>query len=283
MIVDGKKIANDLKELLRRTLKENKVVPKMAIVIVGENPVIEKFVEIKKRFGADIGIEVVEHRLPADTSQDELEGLVRDCATHPEYAGIVVQLPLPESIDTRLVLGCIPLEKDVDMLSIEAMAAMRRGDAVIMAPVVGAIDEICRRETIEIAKKDVLILGAGRLVGAPAEMWFRHRGARVTTLEKPVRDLAMFTKDADIIVSGTGKSGILQPELLKDGVILFDAGTSKVGGKIVGDADPSCAEKCALFTPVPGGIGPITVAILFRNVVLLSNKKIFEVESIERG
>ncbi|OIO32340.1 MAG: hypothetical protein COZ49_03115 [Candidatus Yonathbacteria bacterium CG_4_10_14_3_um_filter_47_65] len=273
MLIDGKKIAEDIKNSIHISVQKMKMPPKMAIVVAGKNPVIEKFVAIKKKFGDDVGISVTEFRFLETCSQSELEGCVRNLAANNEYTGIVIQLPLPEGIDARSVLDLVPREKDSDMLSTNSMAAMRRGDAVILAPVVGAIAEICERENITIAGKDVLILGAGRLVGAPAEIWFRHRGAHVTTLEKPVRDLAMFTKDADIIVSGTGKPGILTPELLKEGVILFDAGTSEDGGKVRGDADPECAKHCSIFTPVPGGIGPITVAVLFKNLITLAHKK----------
>ena len=120
----------------------------------------------------------------------------------------------------------------------------------------------------------MLILGHGRLVGAPAALLMRHNHAHVTVVDKQVEHLALLTREADIIISGVGQPGILLPEMLKRGVVLIDAGTSEDGGKIVGDADPRCAEIASLFTPVPGGVGPITVSMIFKNVSILAEHRI---------
>ena len=136
---------------------------------------------------------------------------------------------------------------------------------------VGAIAEICKRHHVEILGRNVAILGSGRLVGAPAEVWFRACGGRVSLFDKTTEISSMHAclREADIVVSGMGQAGYLKPEMLKEGVVLIDAGTSESRGVIVGDADPRCEEIARLFTPVPGGVGPLTVAMIFRNLITL--------------
>jgi 5,10-methylene-tetrahydrofolate dehydrogenase/methenyl tetrahydrofolate cyclohydrolase len=138
--------------------------------------------------------------------------------------------------------------------------------------VVAAVAEICRDTKVEIRGRKALVLGHGRLVGVPVAVWLKEQGADVAIIDKPMPNLADFTKNADIIVCGTGVPGIIKPEMLKHGVVLFDAGTSEDGGVIVGDATPHCEEIASIFTPVPGGIGPITVAMIFKNLLILAQK-----------
>ena len=137
----------------------------------------------------------------------------------------------------------------------------------IMPPVVGAIAEILKRESVSVKDKNVVVIGKGALVGEPAAVWFKQQGARVVVLDRKTKNISMVTKDADIIVSGAGVPSLITADMLSDGVIFFDAGTSESGGVLKGDASPECALKCSIFTPVPGGIGPITIAVLLRNVV----------------
>jgi methylenetetrahydrofolate dehydrogenase (NADP+)/methenyltetrahydrofolate cyclohydrolase len=269
MITDGKAIALDIEEKVRATLPQFSALPRLAIVVVGKNSVIESFVRIKKRVGERLGIAVIEHAFPETISGEELKEHIRKIGADPEIAGLIIQLPLPVQIDVQAMLDAVPLEKDVDMLSREAVAAFARGDARILPPVAGAIQEILERGKIDVGGKEVLILGYGRLVGVPASILLRHNHAHVTVIDREVADLAQYARESAIIISGVGKPRLILPEMLTPGVVLIDAGTSETGGKIVGDVDPLCADIASIFTPVPGGVGPIAVAMIFKNLCIL--------------
>ena len=177
---------------------------------------------------------------------------------------VIVQLPLPPGVNTNEVLATVPNEKDVDALNPNTPEEQR----LVHAPVALAVVEILKRSGIEIAGKRTVVIGAGRLVGAPSAWLLRNLGADVSVItleEGSMEDL----KEADIIVSGAGNPGLIKPEHVKEGVALIDAGTSELNKKILGDADPACAEIASVFTPVPGGVGPVAVAMIFRNLLEL--------------
>ena len=183
---------------------------------------------------------------------------------------IIVQLPLPPHIDTERVLNVVPPERDPDVLSEKSIALFEKDTSAILPPVLGAIKEILLRSGVFVGNKKVVIVGRGKLVGAPAAVWFKRHGSNVALLGRDTADLKPHTAEADIIVLGVGSPGLLRPDMIKPEAVILDAGTSEEGGKLLGDADSACAEKAGVFTPVPGGIGPITVAILFQNLLTLS-------------
>ena len=178
-----------------------------------------------------------------------------------------MQLALPEHIDTKAILDAVPVEKDIDVLSSKSRERFEKGELDITPPVVGAIKEIVEREQVEFGGKNVVVVGKGSLVGGPAALWFKNKGANVTVVDQDTNNITEVTQNADIIVSGAGVPGLITPDMIKEGMVLLDAGTSEQGGKLKGDADPACAEKASIFTPVPGGIGPITIATLLQNLV----------------
>lgn len=182
---------------------------------------------------------------------------------------VIVQLPT--NAEGATLLEHIPLDKDADVLSKKAREAFARGEhGALLPPVVAAVREILKTHSVNIEGKRAVVLGDGWLVGNPCTVWLRQAGAEVTTLTKESGTTAEALQVADIIISGVGVPHLIQPHMLKDGVVLIDAGTSESNGEVAGDADPACAEKCSLFTPVPGGVGPIAVACLFENVVTLA-------------
>ncbi len=270
MIIDGKILASNILRRVAESITTLPRPPRLAVVLMGDNPAITSFVAIKRRKAKEVGAEFSEHALPPEASTDDICRLLSELAGDHSVDGIVVQLPLLPHVDTPHVLDILPPEKDVDVLSHKAMAAFRKGESPVLPPVAGAIQAILEDAHYDVSGKDVLVLGHGRLVGAPAALFLRHNHAHVTVVDQPTQDLAVFTREADVIVSGVGMPGLLTPDMLKDGVVLIDAGTSESAGKIVGDADGACAERATLFTPVPGGVGPVTVAILFKNLVLLA-------------
>jgi methylenetetrahydrofolate dehydrogenase (NADP+)/methenyltetrahydrofolate cyclohydrolase len=172
----------------------------------------------------------------------------------------VVQLPLPKQINANKILDLIPSDKDVDALS---------ENASVLAPVAGAVREVLERNQVELEGKKILVVGQGRLVGRPVAIWLAQEGYEVETADINTKNLAELTNRADVIITGVGKPGLIKLEDIKEGAILIDTGTSESAGKLMGDVDPTCAVKCSLLSPVPGGVGPITVAMIFKNLLQL--------------
>lgn len=257
MMVDGRKIADGIYDRLAPFFAAHHA--KLGIVVVGENPVIESFVQIKTRAAERLSVEMLRTDLPASaTGAEIIEAVQRNAA---QADAVIAQLPLPKDIDTNAVLSSLPIERDVDALN----PTVAEGDRPVHAPVALAVAEILQESGIEIKGKRTVVVGAGRLVGAPSAWLLKTLGAEVSmfTLQQgSIEDL----KEADIVVSGAGNPGFIKPEHLKAGVALIDAGTSEQGKKVVGDADPACAEIASVFTPVPGGVGPVAVAMIFRNL-----------------
>ncbi|MBI4088043.1 bifunctional 5,10-methylenetetrahydrofolate dehydrogenase/5,10-methenyltetrahydrofolate cyclohydrolase [Candidatus Kaiserbacteria bacterium] len=265
MTIDGKAIAANMYAELAPQFEALPRTVKLGIVVVGDNPVIESFVKIKTRNAEKLGIEMVRTNLPESATQNEIITAVKKSAG--ETDAVIAQLPLPKGIDTDAVLSSVPREKDVDALN----PTVSEEERPVHAPVALAVVEILKREGIEVTGKRTVVVGAGRLVGAPSAWLLKSLGADVSmfTLEQgSIEDL----KSADIVVSGAGNPGFIKPEHLKKGVALIDAGTSELNKKVVGDADPACAEVASLITPVPGGVGPVAVAMIFRNLLDLLEK-----------
>jgi methylenetetrahydrofolate dehydrogenase (NADP+)/methenyltetrahydrofolate cyclohydrolase len=262
MIVDGKKIAEEIIAKLGGMRKD--FPPKFCLgVLMGENDAAsQSFVKIKERVADKLQVVVVRELLDADATTEyalrALERLSKTCA------GIIVQMPLPPQIDLGAILEALPPSLDVD--------AITDGQKVVRPPVAEAVSEIFVRMGVAAAGKKAVVVGAGKLVGAPVAELLRELGANVSVItqnEGNLQDL----KTADIVVLGAGDPGMVTPEMLKEGVVLIDAGTSEASGRLAGDADPKCAEVASVFTPVPGGIGPIAVAMIFKNLFVLTQEQ----------
>ena len=250
-IVDGKKIADNVYARLPKKYL------KLGILVGEKNPVIDSFVRIKEKAAQRLGVELVREELHEGAATAEAVAAVISLSATTD--GIIVQLPLPSHIDAEQVLAAIPPEKDVDGIS---------QNPIVRPPVAEAVKEILEFARIDVHGKIAVVVGSGRLVGKPCASLLKELGASVQVLTH--NDSLDALKDADIIVLGAGEPGLVQPEHLKKGVILIDAGTSETGGKVKGDADPACAEIASVFTPVPGGVGPIAVAMIFKNLFELA-------------
>jgi len=265
MIVDGRAIAEDIyKALVQRRARYGTV--KLGIMVVGADPVIESFVRIKTRAAHKLNIEMIRIDLPAESATELVIHEVKKLVEVTD--SIIVQLPLPKIVDTNTVLAAIPPEKDVDALN----PTIPEDKHPVFAPVALAVVEMLQRSRVVIEGARTVVVGAGRLVGAPSAALLRRLGARVsmfTLNEGSIDDL----RTADIVVCGAGNPSFIKPEHLKLGVALVDAGASESKGKVVGDADPACATKAAVFTPVPGGVGPVAVAMIFKNLFDLLEKR----------
>ncbi|MBP6881753.1 MAG: bifunctional 5,10-methylenetetrahydrofolate dehydrogenase/5,10-methenyltetrahydrofolate cyclohydrolase [Candidatus Pacebacteria bacterium] len=262
MLVDGKVIAADiLAEVAELTAARPKAAPCLSAITCAPNFETKKYLEMKKAKAVAAGIELSVIELPVDVSIAEAVACITQVAAQSD--GVVVQLPFPPHIDRAALIAAVPVEKDPD--------GFRYGEVLgaCFSPVVGAIDEISKRHGVEWEGKHVVILGEGVLVGRPAAAYARERGAEVIVLTKETYDESKL-RPTDIIISGIGQPHFIKPDMVKEGVVIFDAGTSEEGGVLVGDVDPEVGSKASLLTPVPGGIGPITISYLLRNLVSLT-------------
>ena len=274
MLIDGRKIAEDVLAGLKDRLASYSNTPVLRVFSVAPDAATLQFTNIKKRTGEKIGVSVELIELEKETSTEKLCEHLDESAGASD--GIVVQLPLPEHIDFEKVREHILSSHDVDCLG-----AHVNEQKEILAPVTAAFKKILEVLNVEYANKNIVIIGRGRLVGAPAATFFESTGASVVVCDETTPDISVFTKEADIIVLGAGSPGLLKPDMITEGVTILDAGTSESAGKVVGDADSACAQKALYMTPVPGGVGPVAVAMLFSNVVTLYEDNITSKEGFK--
>lgn len=271
VIVDGRALAGEVLARAKARAEELGRVPVLAIIAASAAPATRSYLAIKERKAAEAGCAVEIVRLPESAGTAELADAARREAARAD--AVVIQLPLSQSVDTQAVLDAVPAARDADVLSTVARTAFEQGGVdALLPPVVGAVREILGTRQVLAKGMPATVVGAGRLVGAPVAAWLRQQGAAVTVVDvsTPAEEMRAALRAARLIISGAGVPRLITPDLLTPGVALIDAGTAESSGKIVGDADPACADRCSLFTPVPGGVGPLTVAALFDNVVTLA-------------
>lgn len=265
MIVDGKNIAKKIEQKMKEYIENNNLKKRLAIFYVGDNPVIDQFVKIKQNFGKRIGVDVMVFRYDNSVEESFLINEISDKSK--DFDGVIVQLPLPLHIDRYKIINSVDLEKDVDVLSDKSYRDFLSGKNKMLPPVVFAIKEILYSYNILIKDKKVCVLGDGLLVGKPAYDWFKMNEADVCIVNLKTQDPESLIKGADILVSGIGSPNFIKKDMVKEGVILLDAGSSQESGVLKGDISKNCVDVAAVFSSVPGGIGPITVVGLFSNLV----------------
>lgn len=265
MIIDGQAIATDILASVREqvaTLGREVVV---RAVVMQPNGATESYLRIKGARAEDAGMKLEVVHMPDDAVTEDILAAV----LAPGADSVIVQLPLPNTINLGLVVDEIPLMKDADVLSKAAYEDfIYRKPHALLPPVVGAIKEVLERSKVDIAGKRAVVVGSGKLVGLPASAWLEEMGADVIVVNRESASLSEVAH-ADIVILGAGSPHLITPDMLKQGVVLIDAGTSESNGAIAGDAHPDCASVASVFTPVPGGMGPIAVACLFQNVATL--------------
>jgi methylenetetrahydrofolate dehydrogenase (NADP+)/methenyltetrahydrofolate cyclohydrolase len=271
-ILDGRALAATIKSELKSEISQLKSAPGLGTILVGDDPGSAAYVAGKHRDCAEVGINSIRIDLPGDSTQAEIRSAVTRLNQDPNCTGFIVQLPLPTGIDTQEILEAIDPNKDADGLH-----PVNLGRLVLDYPAPRpctpmAIVEILSRNGIELAGAEVAVIGRGTTVGRPLSLLLSSRkiNATVTTLHTHTRDLASHTKRADVIVAALGKPHFLKPEMVKAGAILIDVGLTRQQSGLVGDIDPLAHQVATAFTPVPGGIGPMTRAMLLRNVVNLA-------------
>ncbi len=274
ILLDGKKLSERIFVELKADVSAIKKKIRLGVIVVGKDPAIEKFVAQKKKAAEEIGIDVRVYPFDAAITTNELRKRIAELVHEPKNTGIIIQLPLPGHINKQYILNAIPPEKDVDALSARAIGSFIVGKSNIMPPVAGAIKSLLEEYHIAYKNKHVAILGAGNLVGRPVALWFLQEGVSLSIITQETDLPEQLLHKADIVISGIGKPHFVKGDMLKDNAVIIDAGTSESSGKLVGDVDPeSVAEKASRLTPVPGGVGPVTVAMLLKNLVTLAKIK----------
>jgi len=278
-LIDGKAIAATIRGEIAADVEAMKAqygkAPGLATVLVGARKDSQTYVRMKKKACAEVGITSFGNDLPADVSQEELLKVVRDLNANPEVNGILVQLPLPDHIDDEEVLGAIDLEKDVDgfhPINIGRLSMKRRDPLFVPCTPKGCI-ELLDRSGIEIEGKQAVVLGRSNIVGLPVAMLLLHRNATLTICHSRTKDLPGVVRKADILIAAVGRAEMVRGDWVKPGVAVIDVGINAVddptrerGYRLVGDvAFDEVKEVAAAITPVPGGVGPMTIAMLLRN------------------
>ena len=270
MVIDGKQLASEIIEELK---KEREAIPKkirLAVVLVGDNPASLSFIKQKEKIAQELNIDFRLYQYPETIKTKELRKKVSAICRVTFNRGVVVQLPLPASINSQVVLNAILTLKDPDILSEKNLGGFYVNRLIVLPPVIEAIKFLLKKYQIPIEGKIVLLIGRGQLVGKPAALWFINQRATVIVANSKTQNLMNFTKSADVIVSSAGVPNLITGDLVKEGVVIFDAAVVSKAGKLKGDSDfDSLQDKAALLTPVPGGLGPLTVAFLFKNLLEL--------------
>lgn len=261
MMIDGKAIAQAILANVQAEIERLNTSPHLTVFTCAPNFETKKFLALKQKRAKEVGVVIEVISLDPTLSTNEVISVITDML--PQTDGVVVQLPFPKTMDISHILQVVPRSHDVDAL-------LYQGEKTeILPPVIGAIDAIAQKHGVVWQDKQVVVVGKGRLVGAPAALYAQTAGATVRVVEKHTLNNDRVIKEADILILGAGVPSLIDATMVKEGVQIFDAGTSEEGGMLVGDAAENVIEKAGLVTPVPGGIGPITIAILLKNVLRL--------------
>ncbi len=272
-IINGSLIANKILEELKQEVARLSFRPLFCDLLVGDDQVSKSYVNIKAKRAQEIGLEFKLIQLPVDVTTGQLILELTEVQKNLQLAGLIVQLPLPVSLDKALILNAIDSKVDVDYLSDVNGKLFYEGKNKLTPPTAAAVMTLLDSLELDLKLMNILVVGQGDLVGRPVTFLLRERQLKVTTADTSTNDLQSLTKKADIIISGTGQAKLIKGDMIKPGAILIDCGTTESGGGIVGDIDSDSVSSIAGFvSPVPGGVGPVTVARLLYNVVAVAKE-----------
>ncbi|MHC4659901.1 MAG: bifunctional methylenetetrahydrofolate dehydrogenase/methenyltetrahydrofolate cyclohydrolase FolD [Planctomycetota bacterium] len=281
-IIDGKQVAAEMRAELKNEvakLKEHGIVPGLGVILVGEDPASQSYVRAKERACEELGIYSDDNRLPADTTQQDLIALVNQMNNDPKINGILVQLPLPKGLNESEVLLAIAPEKDVDGFHPMNVGKMMVGEKAFLPCTPHGVIQLLLRSGVTIEGANTVIVGRSNIVGKPLANMLIQKNAKgnatVTVCHTRTKDLAHHTKQADILIAAAGRPNTITADIVKEGVVVIDVGVNRVedatrkkGYRLVGDVDfEAVKEKASLITPVPGGVGPMTITMLLYNTV----------------
>ena len=271
-IINGKEVSLKVKTEVKQEvaiLKSKGIEVGLAVVIVGNNAASRVYVNAKKKACEDVGINSYEYALSEETTQDELLKLVEKLNNDNNVNGILVQLPLPKHIDENLIINTISPDKDVDAFHPFNVGKIMIGDYSFLPCTPAGVMELIESTGVEISGKDCVVIGRSNIVGKPMAMLLLHKSGTVTICHSRTKNLPEICKKADIIVAAVGKANFVTADMVKDGAVVIDVGMNRLdNGKLCGDVDyDSVFEKASFITPVPGGVGPMTIAMLMKNTL----------------
>ena len=274
-IIDGKAVAARIKEEIKEEIERTGVKPCLAVVLVGEDPASKVYVGNKKKACEYCGIGSLSYELPADTGEEELLELIHKLNNDDKVNGILVQLPLPPHISEDRVIDAISPDKDVDGFSKQSAGALMTGERGFLPCTPAGIIELLKSYNVEISGKNCVVMGRSNIVGKPAALLLLRENGTVTVTHTKTENIKEITRKADILVAAVGKPRLIDESYVKEGAVIIDVGIHRLdpeknnGKKLCGDVDfESVAEKASLITPVPGGVGPMTIAMLMKNTLL---------------
>jgi methylenetetrahydrofolate dehydrogenase (NADP+)/methenyltetrahydrofolate cyclohydrolase len=277
VVLDGKALANKIKAQAKTEtdqLKSKGIIPGLAVILVGNNPASQVYVNMKTKACEEVGIYSINHRMPEEVNEKDLLYVIDMLNKNPLVNAILVQLPLPSKINEEKVIEAIDPKKDVDGFHPYNMGKLLRGQPFIFPCTPYGIMKLFEEYNIELKAKDICVIGAGNITGKPMSYMLLNENATVQICHIYTKDLKEKAKTADIIISATGKAHLIKVDMVKEGAIVVDVGIAKVNDKIVGDVDFENVSKIASYiTPVPGGVGPMTIAMLISNTVFLSKQQ----------
>ncbi len=279
-IIDGKEVALSIHQEVRteaEQLRTQGITPGLATVLVGDDPASRSYVKAKRKACEEDGIQSFHHPLPAETSQADLLTLIAELGADPKVHGILVQLPLPSHIQENAVIQAIPPHKDVDGFHPENLGRLGiKGEEALFAPCTPAgVLELLKRAEVQVSGARAVVLGRSKIVGLPAALLLLRNDATVTVCHSRTKDLPAVTREADILIAAIGRANFVNGEMVKPGAAVIDVGVNRVedasrkrGYRLVGDCDfEEVSQVAGCLTPVPGGVGPMTIAMLMKNTV----------------
>ena len=277
-IINGKEISAAVKERIKNeveTLKNKGISVGLAVILVGENPASKVYVANKKKACEELGIKSFEFKLPEQTTEEELISLIKKLNENSEVNGILCQLPLPAHLDESTVINTIVPEKDVDAFHPVNVGKIMIGDFDFLPCTPAGIMEMLGFMNIDVCGKECVVIGRSNIVGKPMAMLLLHKNATVTVCHSKTKDLKAVTSRADVLVSAVGRAGFVTADMVKEGAVVIDVGMNRnAENKLCGDVDFDAAkEKCSAITPVPGGVGPMTIAMLMQNTLTAAKKQ----------
>ena len=277
-ILNGKQVAAEIRAELKtraEALRKDGVVPCLAVLLAGDDPASKIYVRNKKRACEEIGIESRELLFPENVTEEELIAQIRALNEDAAVDAMLVQLPLPKHIDEARVLAEIAPEKDADGFHVVNAGRLFTGQTSVLPCTPAGCMELLRRANVEFSGKHAVVVGRSNIVGKPMAMLLLNEHCTVTVCHSRTKDLARFTRDADILVAAVGRPGMITGDMIKPGAAVIDVGINRLdNGKLMGDVDFESAEPVAgAITPVPGGVGPMTIAMLMQNAILAAEKR----------
>ena len=274
-IIDGKAHAAALRAELKEKIEKMERKPALAVVIVGEDPASQIYVRNKIKACGELGIRSLSYELPVNSTQEEVEGLLDKLAADVDIDGILLQLPLPKHLDADAATAHIPFEKDVDGFSTENLGLLLQHKEKVVACTPLGIMKMLEREGIELAGKNAVVIGRSETVGKPMAMLLLNANATVTICHSKTRNLAEVCKNADILVAAVGKAKFVTADMIKQDAVVIDVGMNRdENGKLCGDVDfENVKDKASYITPVPGGVGPMTITMLMYNTYITACKE----------